>query len=793
MRTLHLDYETASEVNLKTAGAHVYAAHRSTRILMLGWAFDDEPVRLWEPHKCALPPAEVVQGLLDPSVICEAANAQFERLITHYQLGIAVEYERWRCTLVKAYYLGFAGGLDMILEQAGLERKDARGGRLIHKFCTPAAANHKADWYDWSNSPEDWAAFCEYCLQDVHTERQLSHYLDRFPHMHDWDWHQYFMDQRINDRGVPLDLDFAERAVGLWQAEREQLTAELEHVSGLPKVTRDPFLAHLNSLVPHAPFDSLNGDYVTSRKLHGDLPPAALQLLDLWQMKEAKASTKYTAVMKCASSDGRARGMFQYKGASRTDRVGGRRLQLQNLKRPVVKKIEDIQPFVDCIKSGDRQALQDRYKVNVSQALGGAVRHVIAAPPGKKLVVADLSSIESVVLGWVANCPLINETFRSGKDSYKVFASQFYGRPYDQITKEQRTFCKPPVLGCFAADTEVLTDRGWVPIVHVKRTDKVFDGVEWVSHWGYVDQGVKRVIHKYGVTATPDHEFLIQEGEWRPLELTNSYHAELAATMARRMLRDRGDIDLSPAGLRQPPPDYVRTYDILNAGPRSRFVIRTSLGPMIVHNCGYMLGWFGLIAYAEGMGVQMGEPEARKAVDTFRGMYPEIVKFWRWLYDSVKFTVRTGLPASGYRLYIERDAEFLRIRLPSGRNLSYHKPLILPQPAPWDKDQTVDNFTYMGMDTRRQWVRTSAHAGGVTENIVQSIASDILWGGITNGMHRGLDVILHVHDEIGAESPEDRAQQDLQLLIDTMTQRPAWAPDMWLGADGFITDRYTKD
>lgn len=662
---LYLDYETASVVNLRTAGAYVYAAHRSTRILMLSWAFGDEPVQLWEPHICAIPPERLVRGLLDPGVICKAANAPFERLITYYKLGIEVPYERWRCVLVKAYYLGFAGGLDQILEQVGLRKKDPRGQRLINKFCSPAPKNHKVDWYDWKNSPEDWQAFGEYCVQDSEVERDLDHWLDQFPGMLDLDWYQWFIDQRINDRGVPLDVEFAEEAIALWYIERERLDGELRRQTGLPKATREPVLEYFNNQLQAAgcrPLTSMAKDYITSRlKNHHDsngnpIPPHVESLILLWQEKEAKAATKYTAVSHCVSSDGRARGMFQYKGASRTDRAGGRRLQLQNLKHPLVEEPEEIERLVGLVKQRDTQSLQHHFKTGISEILGGAVRHVITAPPGKTLCVADLTSIESVLLGWLTNCETINETFRAGRDSYKVFGSKYYGVPYDAVTKEQRSFSKPPVLGC-----------------------------------------------------------------------------------------------------------------------------------------GYMLGWVGLMAYAEGYGVKMTEEQARRAVETFRGMYPEVKRFWYWLYDSIKFVTITGKPLEGYRLHIERDEMFLRIRLPSGRNLSYFKPEIKPMPAPWDYSQTIENFTYMGMDDNRQWVRDSAHAGGVTENIVQSIAWDILQVGIVNSYHAGLDVILQVHDELAVESYTERAEQDLQTLKACMVTRPDWAPDLWLGASGFITKRYTKD
>lgn len=652
MTRLHLDYETSSECDIRAAGAYKYAAHPSTKILMLGWAFDDDTPQLWQPHLGPIP-HELLEGI-KADLNKHAFNAQFERLITRHCLGIDVPYEQWRCTMVESYYLGFTGGMDNILKSIGLESKDKRGGQLINLFCTPAPKNHHATWYNYTNRPGEWREFGDYCLQDVKVERKLWHWLQQFPRIHDWDQQQWNLDQKINDRGVPMDLDMAHAAIELWEDEKKLLTEELADLTRLPYVTRQPFLHYMTTTFG-VELESLRKDYLSTLLQKGELPKEANYLVDLWAQKEAKAVSKYQAVISATGDDGRARGMFQYKGASRTDRAGGRVIQLQNLKRPFVKH-HGIETVVDAIKLRQPRMLNLMYGKSVSQVLGGAIRHVLQAPEGRSFAISDLSSIESVVLGWVAMCPLIDETFRSGRDSYKVFAEKYYGVPYDEITKQMRTFSKPPVLGA-----------------------------------------------------------------------------------------------------------------------------------------GYMLGWKGLILYAEGMGVVMTEDEAQRAIKTFRDMYPEIVAFWDWIYKAIRYTVNTGQCSEGYRMQIEKDDDFLRIWLPSGRALSYYKPEFIMMPAPWDTNKYIDNFTYMGTNLSNQWTRINAHAGGVTENIVQSLAGDILWSGITNADAAGLEVVLHVHDEIGVETDDGMAEWSLATLTKCMTDTKPWNQDMWLGADGFITKRYTKD
>lgn len=658
MTRLHLDYETASEVDIKSCGAYKYAADPSTRILMLGWAINDEPEQLWEPHKCPIPPT-LWDALRDPSVRKHAFNAAFERLITRHCLKLEIPPEQWRCTMVESYYLGFAGGLDQILKAIGLQSKDDRGKRLINVFSTPAPKNHKATWYDWDNKPVEWMEFCEYCLQDVRVERQLYHWLRQFPLMNEWDWAQWCNDQRINDRGVPMDVDMAIAAIEIWDKEKENLTQTLMDMTGLPKVTREPFMNWIKDNTG-VTLESTRSDYITSLLAKGKLPKEAEPYIDVWSQKEGKATSKYSAVINATGADGRARGMFQYKGASRTDRVGGRLIQLQNLKRPLYGDTpQQIDNVVNAIKCRDPRFLSMLYPSSVSETLGGAIRHALCASDGHLFAVCDLTSIESVILGWVAMCPVIDDTFRQGKDSYKMFASKYYGIPYEDVTKAQRSFSKPPVLGC-----------------------------------------------------------------------------------------------------------------------------------------GFMLGWKGLIAYSEGYGVDMSEEQAKTAVETFRTMYPEIPKFWQWISDAVKYVAMTHIPLEGYRMRIERDQDMLRVWLPSGRALSYYKPEVRRQEAPWstpERPAYIDNFTYMGMNDKNQWVRISAHAGGLTENIVQSLAGDILWNGIMKATKEGLNVVLHVHDEIAVEVKAEYANEALEILKASMVDQPDWCKDMWLGAAGFVTKRYTKD
>lgn len=686
-RRLHLDFETFSELDIRRTGAHKYAMHESTEVLMLYWAINDGEIHGWIPEVSPVMPPQLVEALRDPNCAKMAFNAAFERLILKHVLNLDIPADQWRCTMVASYYLGFTGGLGMVLRQTGLSvQKDPKGQQLINMFSKPAPKNHHAERYTSQNRPNEWEEFKNYCHNDVFVERQLFHFLCKYPTMREWDWDRYALDQKINDRGVFTDVAMAEGAQKIWDDERATLTEELRELSGLPKVTPRPFLAHLNEMgldaqtLQKAELEAL----ATSPHIGDDLR----QQIRLWIEKEAKAVSKYTAVIRGACDDSRARGMFQFKGASRTDRTAGRRLQLQNLKRSVLPP-EQIKAIVEAIRSGNGRLLNMMTSQSLSETLGTSIRHAIQAPPGRTLVVYDLASIESVVLGWLVECSTIMNTFREGRDTYKVFAAEYFQQNYDDITRDQRNFSKPPVLGC-----------------------------------------------------------------------------------------------------------------------------------------GYMLGWKGMIAYAEGYGVSMSEDEAKKAVSTFRGMYPEIVEFWRWIYDTIIHVIRTGNSCTGYRLTVERCEDFLRIWLPSGRALSYYQPEVSARIAPWtvlppmqdgseislnelrqrtgmtdeelvqagwaNSGDLIQNVSYMGTDAAYggRWTRTFSHAGLFTENIIQSIAYDLLFDALTRADAKGLEIVLQVHDEIGVEVDDGYVEWAEQTLQQCMTELPPWGQDLWLGADGYSCKFY---
>lgn len=209
--------------------------------------------------------------------------------------------------------------------------------------------------------------------------------------------------------------------------------------------------------------------------------------------------------------------------------------------------------------------------------------------------------------------------------------------------------------------------------------------------------------------------------------------------------------------------------------------------------CQYMLGAKGLTAYAENYGVDLTEDEAAEHVDTYRTIYPELPRFWRWIKDSVMWVIKNGSPAAGFRLRIYLEGDFLFIDLPSGRRLNYFHPEIVLGKAPWDPDRMIEKFQFEGMDQYTQkWGQVTAHAGGLLENIVQALARDVLavWLTRLDAEHY---IIGSVHDEIITVADGWCAEHKLQEMNAAAAAPIDWAPGLQLTAAGYISERYRKD
>jgi len=522
MQRINLDYETFSGVDIKKTTTYRYAEDHSTEILMCAYSIDGGDIRLWEPHKES-PPGDLIAALKDANVIKRAFNANFERQITKYKLGIDVPIQQWECTQVLALSMGFPAKLDDVLGAVGLGKKDPRGQKLINHFSKPAPKNHKADRYTWENSPEEWQEFCEYCVRDVDIEMSLRTWLDQFPR--NMDWQDWYLDQTINERGIPFDVEMGEGAVQVIKLEKERIKQRLTQITGLKSPTRGPMLewmAGRGLFLPNTQRDTLE-----KVLLHEDLAGEVGEVLSLWTAYQSRSADKFKSAL-LGEQEGVIRGVFQMMGAARTGRWAGRLIQPHNLKSTVVggdtadEKAALVEKLSQQVIHVDLEGLRSWGELQVPELVGSAVRHAIKSPPGYLFAVCDWSSIESRILGWLTHCQLIIQTFAAGHDTYKVFAARYNAVPYDHVTKAQRKFAKPPTLGCgyqLGAEGLVAYADGYGVALDIEEAQRAVDTFREMYHdipifWKWINEAVMYVtaynqeIEGYRLRVYRDSHFL---------------------------------------------------------------------------------------------------------------------------------------------------------------------------------------------------------------------------------------------------------------------------------------------
>jgi len=455
MNILWGDTETFSECDLRSAGTHRYAEHESTEIIVWQWALNDgEPV-VEDLTGRKQPSAASLKHLNDPNTVLVFHNAVFDRTLMRHCWGLDIPVERFTDTMIQAMAHGLPGSLDKVGQIVGLEAdlaKDKRGRELIMLLCKPRPKNSTLRRATRKTHPEQWAEFLEYSRQDIIAMRASSKRLPtwnyRAGHPELVLWH---LDQRINDRGVAVDLHLANAAIQAVAIEQKRMKAEVtEQTNGLVTNVsqRDNLLAFICAeygvTLPDMKADTLR------RRMEDPELPEAVKLLLAIRLEATKTSTaKYKALTNSVSSDGRLRNTTQFCGASRTGRDAHRLFQPGNLPRPELGFDGEAQELVvEALKIG----CADLVYTNVMQQTANAIRGCIIAPPGKKLVVADLSNIEGRGLAFLASEQWKLKAFAEfdqgiGADLYKrAYAAAFNITP-EEVTKPMRQIGKVMELG----------------------------------------------------------------------------------------------------------------------------------------------------------------------------------------------------------------------------------------------------------------------------------------------------------------------------------------------------------
>ena len=445
MKSLSLDLETYSDVNLAKCGVYKYAESPAFEILLFGYAVDGGPVQVIDLAQGETIPEEILDVLTDDTVTKWAFNANFERVCLsryltdlgrsldpfHDQHPLSKKCARflnpagWKCSMVWSAYLGLPLSLEGVGAVLNLDNQKMKEGReLIRYFCVPCKET-KTNGGRTRNLPQHaldkWNLFKSYNKRDVEVEMAIQQRLQKYP-VPEKVWEEYHLDQEINDRGIAIDLELAKQAVAMDAQSRKSLMAALKERTGLENP--NSVLQMLDWLEQHGmKTDSLGKKNVQELLKTAQEPLRSVLLL---RQKLAKSSVKkYQAMEMTACKDGRARGMFQFYGANRTGRFAGRHIQLQNLPQ---NHLPDLSEARELVRQGNYEALDMLYD-SIPDVLSQLIRTAFVPRKGMKFVVSDFSAIEARVISWLAGERWKSEAFAAGKDIYCSTASQMFGVP----------------------------------------------------------------------------------------------------------------------------------------------------------------------------------------------------------------------------------------------------------------------------------------------------------------------------------------------------------------------------
>ena len=448
MNNISIDIETFSDINLAKCGVYKYAESSAFEILLFGYAVDGGEVQIVDLAQGKRIPDAILDALTDESVTKWAFNASFERVcLSRYlsDLGMSLDpfYDHhplsrecarflnpagWKCSMVWSAYMG----LPLSLEGAGTvlkldSQKMKEGKDLIRYFCVPCKET-KSNGGRTRNlpqhAPDKWALFKSYNKRDVEVEMDIQKRLRNYP-VPESVWDEYYLDQEINDRGIAIDRTLAENAIAIDARSRDSLMAVLKEKTGLENP--NSVIQMIGWLEQHGmKTDSLGKKQVQELLKTAEEPLRSVLLL---RQKLAKSSVKkYQAMEMTACDDSRARGMFQFYGASRTGRFAGRHIQLQNLPQ---NHLPDLSEARELVRQGNYEALDLLYD-SIPDVLSQLIRTAFIPRKGLKFVVSDFSAIEARVLSWLAGETWRSDVFARNGDIYCASASSMFGVPVEK-------------------------------------------------------------------------------------------------------------------------------------------------------------------------------------------------------------------------------------------------------------------------------------------------------------------------------------------------------------------------
>lgn len=528
MSYLFLDFETFSEVDLKKVGSYAYAEHPTTEVRICTYAFDDEPVQVWDCTDGSDMPGDLhraLRRLVKPNSRIKMVwhnGSMFDRLVMKHCWGFDIPVSNTIDTMIWAFRHALPGSLDALCEVLGVSAdnaKDKRGKALIQRFSKPTPKNYKIRRYTAETHPDEWALFIKYAVSDITAMREVFHKLPRWGNS-EFEDRVLELDQLINDRGFKVDVALAEAAIEAVEKHKAQLQEEAQRKYG-GSLTGKDFLPILRELAPAHRIHNAQKSTLNDLLADDDLPDDARTIIEMRLGAASTASTKYNPLLLGRSSDDRRRGCLQYGGAKRTLRWAGKGFQPQNLARGYYHD-DELDKGISALLKG-----RAHRRFDVAKLTASTVRSCIIPEAWHKFVVADYSNVEGRGLAWLAGEETALDTFRAGLDIYCVTAGKMFGMEPDYIKKERKDL-RQIGKACLHRHTQVLTDGGFKDIMAVTSTDKVWSGEKWVNTKGAHLMGWKPVINVDGVLMTEDHKILTHSWKQAKQLVSNKYMMDRA-------------------------------------------------------------------------------------------------------------------------------------------------------------------------------------------------------------------------------------------------------------------------
>ncbi len=458
-RVLEMDIESYSDVDLIKCGVYAYADSPAFEILLFAFSFDGGETQIIDLAQGEKLPAEVEEAIFDVSVTKTAYNANFERTCLSKHFGRYIPPESWHCSAVQAAMLALPRSLEDVGRVLGLdEQKMKEGKELIRYFCVPCKPT-KANGGRTRNlprhAPEKWELFKTYCKRDVDVEKSIRRKLHNFP-IPESEMELYRLDQRINDRGVLVDMGLVEQAIACERLHKEIVTKRAYELTGLENPNS---VVQLKGWLGDMGMEAESLSKKAVAEMIAGTDGEVEELLRLRLLMAKTSVKKYEAMERSVCSDGRVHGLLQFYGANRTGRFAGRLVQIQNLPQ---NHLPDLELARELVKQGRFEDIELLYD-STPNVLSELIRTAFIPKPGCRFVVADFSAIEARVMGWLSGEEWVLDVFRGDGKLYEMTASRMFGIPMAEIGKgsSERAKGKVASLACqYGGSTGALVSMG---------------------------------------------------------------------------------------------------------------------------------------------------------------------------------------------------------------------------------------------------------------------------------------------------------------------------------------------